>query len=660
MDKILKKAIVAGVAGLAALAGGDLNARVTLPGIFTDNMVLQRNDTVTLYGTADKNSRVTVKAGWLSDAVVARSGADGTWSVRVATADAGGPYEIAISDGKELKLRNVMLGEVWFCSGQSNMEMPLAGWGKIKDYEQEVANANYPNIRLYLVKQATSIVPTDKVESPLGGWQECSPSTVPEFSSLAYFFARRLWQELGVPVGVVASTWGGTPAEAWTSAETLKNVYGYSEKIADLEALGFDSDKIFALYQKQLDEWKAAVYKIDEGYDAAGKERWIGEEVDDSGWSEMSVPNYIEQAGLSAFDGVVWFRRTVEVPQQWAGKELKLDLGAIDDEDIVYWNGKKIAEGSGYNTPRHYVVPAACVKAGRNVIVVRDFDTGGEGGLTGPADAMALHRGGKESISLAGAWKYRVGCSLVDMPALPMSPGSSSHPTTLFNAMVNPWLKYKFKGAIWYQGEANVGRAKEYETLFQSLIYDWRKHFGDDDMPFYFVQLANYLQRADVQPESQWAALREAQAAALHMENTGMMVNIDLGEANDIHPKNKQEVGRRLSAIALSLTYGLDIVASAPVYKDYVVTGNRVCITFDIPSDGEPFVESSDVKGFVVAGSDRVFHKAKAYTENGKVVVYSDEVEIPVAVRYGWADNPECTLKTASGFSVAPFRTDNW
>lgn len=659
--KIAKTIICSAALGLAvAVAPALVQARVVMPGIFTDNMVLQRNDTITLFGTADKGKRVTVKAGWGKEATAIADAATGKWSVKIATSDAGGPYTITVSDGKKLELKNVMLGEVWFCSGQSNMEMPIAGWGKIKDYEKEIAAADYPNIRLYLVKQATSVVPIDKIESPLGGWQECSPATVPEFSSLAYFFARRLWQELGVPVGVVASTWGGTPAEAWTSAETLKGVYGYSEKMAALEKTGFARDAIMANYHADLDAWKSSVHKIDKGYAADGTELWTGEDFDDTSWDEMNVPSYLEQSELSAFDGVVWFRRTVDVPQEWAGKELNLDLGAIDDEDIVYWNGKKIAEGSGYNWQRHYTVPSWLVKAGRNVITVRDFDTGGEGGLTGPADAMALHRGGEQVISLAGAWKYRVGCSLADMPAVPMSPESSSFPTTLFNAMVNPWLQYRFKGVIWYQGEANVGRADEYETLFKSLIFDWRKHFGDSDMPFYFVQLANYLQRADVQPDSQWAALREAQASALGLENTGMMVNIDLGEATDIHPKNKQEVGRRLSALALAYTYGLEVPAEAPVYDGYEVVGDRVRVSFSMPAKGEPLAQSQAVEGFTIAGPDRVFHKAQAYTDGGVVVVYSPEVAMPVAVRYGWADNPECTLQTASGFHVAPFRTDNW
>lgn len=645
---------------MAATASVTVQARVTLPGIFTDNMVLQRNDTVTLYGTANKNSRVTVKSGWTDRATVVKADADGRWSVRMATADAGGPYTLSISDGKELKLNNVMLGEVWFCSGQSNMEMPLAGWGLIKDYEKEIAAANYPDIRLYLVEKQTSVIPVETVKSSLGGWQECSPATIPEFSALAYFFARRLHQELGVPVGVVASSWGGTPAEAWTSAETLKDVYGYSEKIAALAATGYNRDSIMADYYADLAAWKDRVYKIDKGYDASGKSLWTGVEYDDSSWREMNVPGYIERSELSAFDGVVWFRRTVDVAADMAGKPLHLDLGAIDDEDIVYWNGVKIAEGSGYNVQRHYVVPAGLVKAGHNVIAVRNFDTGGEGGLVGPAEAMVLHYDGKQPISLAGKWKYCVGCSLVDMPAVPMSPESSSYPTSLYNAMVNPWLKYRFKGAIWYQGEANVGRADEYETLFQSMIGDWRKHFGDADMPFYFVQLANYLQRVDVQPNSQWAALREAQSRALHLENTGMMVNITLGEASDIHPKNKQEVGRRLAALALAHTYGLDVVAEAPSYSGYCVEGDRVRISFSRSQCSEPFEQSQSIAGFIIAGPDRVFHQAQAYTDGDTVVVYSPEVAMPVAVRYGWADNPECTLHTASGIDVAPFRTDNW
>ena len=269
--KIAKTIICGAALGLAAaVAPALVQARVVMPGIFTDNMVLQRNDTITLFGTADKGKRVTVKAGWGKEATATADAATGKWSVKIATSDAGGPYTITVSDGKKLELKNVMLGEVWFCSGQSNMEMPIAGWGKIKDYEKEIAAADYPNIRLYLVKQATSVVPIDKIESPLGGWQECSPATVPEFSSLAYFFARRLWQELGVPVGVVASTWGGTPAEAWTSAETLKGVYGYSEKMAALEKTGFDRDAIMANYHADLDAWKSSVHKIDKGYAADG------------------------------------------------------------------------------------------------------------------------------------------------------------------------------------------------------------------------------------------------------------------------------------------------------------------------------------------------------------------------------------------------------
>ncbi len=270
----------------------------------------------------------------------------------------------------------------------------------------------------------------------------------------------------------------------------------------------------------------------------------------------MELPGYWEGKGLPNFDGVVWFRKQIEVPADWAGKDLQLNPGTIDDEDIVYWNGEQIASGAGYNVQRHYTVPARLVKAGRNTLAIKVSDNGGEGGIAGKAEDMNLKLSDQASLSLAGSWKYRVGCSLADMPPAPIYPEHSSFPSVLFNGMVHPCLEYPVKGVIWYQGCNNVGRAEEYESLFQTLITDWRKQFGQPDMPFYFVQLANYLDRKLVQADSPWAALREAQSQAQHLAHTGMAANIDIGEAHDIHPKNKQEVARRLAVISLADTYG--------------------------------------------------------------------------------------------------------
>ncbi len=661
------KHIPQGLAISAALlfAGSTLplQAEVTLPAFFSDNMIVQRNATMELFGKAKAGKTVSVTASWNGKRLETKADAEGNWSVTLTTPDAGGPYRITCSDGKKTVLDNVMSGEVWFCSGQSNMEMPVAGWGKIKNYEQEIAAADYPAVRLFQVKKNTSVAPLDayQVASTMGGWQECSPSTVPEFSAVAYLYARELHQKLGVPVGVIDCTWGGTPAEAWTSAQSLKQVMGYQEQVAQLEAMGFDHDRVWQDYQTKMDAWKAGMTRIDKGY-RDGKECWTAGDMDDSGWASMELPGYWEGKGLPGFDGIVWFRKTVEIPSGWAGKDLQLNPGIIDDEDIIYWNGEQIASGAGYNVQRHYTIPARLVKAGRNTLAIKVTDTGGEGGIAGKAEDMNIRNGKKDApVSLAGKWKYNVGCSMADMPPAPLSPGSSSFPSVLFNAMVHPCLSYPIKGVIWYQGCANVGRAEQYESLFQALITDWRGQFARPDMPFYFVQLANYLERKDVQPDSPWAALREAQSKAQHLAHTRMAGNIDIGEAGDIHPKNKQEVARRLAVIALADTYGQDIPAQAPVYDNYTVaTDGKVRVSFRLPDIGEPFTANSDIKGFTIAGPDRKFHTAKAYTEGDRVIVYSPEVKVPVAVRYGWADNPECTLQTPSGLPVAPFRTDNW
>lgn len=639
-----------------------LQAKITLPAFFTDNMVVQQRTTMVLFGKANANKKVSVETGWNKQHHETQADADGNWRVEVETPAAGGPYDISLSDGKKTVLKNVMVGEVWFCSGQSNMEMPLAGWGKIKNYEQEIAAADYPGIRLFQVKKHPSAAPLNayQVESTMGGWKECSPTTVPEFSAVAYLYARELHKKLGIPVGVIDCTWGGTPAETWTSYETLQHVWGFQKTIAELEAVGFDRDKIMAGYNEKISKWKEVQKNADKGY-ANGKEAWTGNSFNDTDWQQMELPGYWEGKGMPGFDGVVWFRKQIDLPEGWAGKELQLNPGIIDDEDIIYWNGEQIASGAGYNVQRHYTVPARLVKAGKNTLTVKVSDNGGEGGIAGDAQAMNLKLSDKETLPLAGNWKYRVGCSLADLPQQPLSPENPNHPGALFNGMVHPCLEYPIKGVIWYQGCNNVGRAEEYEGLFQALIHDWRKQFGKPDMPFYYVQLANFLERKLVQPNSAWAALREAQSKAQHLAHTGMAGNIDIGEAGDIHPKNKQEVARRLAAIALADTYGQKVPAQAPAYDKHTVgEDGKVRISFTISAIGEAFGENKDIKGFTIAGPDHVFYPAEAYTEGGQVVVYSHYVKMPVAVRYGWADNPECTLRTPSGLPVNPFRTDNW
>lgn len=627
-----------------------LEAKVILPAFFTDNMVIQQNSMLTLPGKTKAGKQVTVKTSWDNKKYMAKAATDGSFTVQIPTPAAGGPHKITISDGEKLTLQNVMSGEVWFCSGQSNMEMPIAGWGKVMNYEQEIAEADYPSIRLLQVKKTTSYTPQDNVEMNKDGWQTCSPSTIPEFSAVAYFYARQLWKELQVPIGVIDCTWGGTPAEAWTSLGTLEQVMGFQDEAAKLKRLDFNKEALSAAYQKDMQAWKNRLSTQDAGF-REGTPQWISQLQAGKEWKTMELPGYWEGKGLDGLDGIVWFQKEIEIPVEWEGKEITLHLGMIDDEDITYYNGKEIAKGAGFATPRKYQIPGTNVKAGKGIVTVRVTDFGGEGGIHGNPETLFAEVDGRK-ISLAGQWNYRIGVSLDELPPAPMSPEGSSYPTVLYNAMVHPFTIFPVKGVIWYQGEANVGRARQYSPLFQAMIADWRKQWNRN-LPFYFVQLANYLSRQEVQPDSKWAELREAQADALCVENTGMVSAIDIGLANDIHPKNKQEVGRRLAMLALADTYGKGKY-EVPAYCKHRISGNKLILSFDHEvktGKGEP-------KGFIIAGPDKVFHPATATIQGKNVVLESPEVKIPVAARYGWADNPECNVYGSSGLPVAPFRTD--
>ena len=628
-----------------------------LPDIYSDRMVLQRDQPLPISGIANQGEKVTVTlAGQRKETV---AGTNGKWTVTLDPLRVSGKsYTLTVSTpSRTLNYRDVVDGEVWLCSGQSNMEMPVAGWGKVMNYEQEIAEAAYPAIRLFQVKKNTSLAPLKEVESTLGGWQECSSATVPEFSALAYFYARALWKELNVPIGVIDCTWGGTPAEAWMNHETLRQVMGFREEMDKLERLGFDPNRMEQAYSEERAHWQSLFTEKDKGMEN-GKLCWTAPSLSEEDWQTISLPGYWEGKGLKDFDGIIWFRRSLEIPAEWAGKPLTLRLGMIDDEDITYFNGVEIARGAGYMTPRTYTIPAKLVKAGKAVLAVRVSDFGGEGGIHGKAEELYVEADGKR-ISLAGDWKYRIGLSLKGFPPAPVSPiQSSSYPTVLFNAMVKPWTAFPIKGVIWYQGEANVGRSEQYGDLFPALITDWRRQWRSN-FPFYFVQLANFMESKKIQPNSEWAALREAQTKALKLDQVGMAVTIDIGLADDIHPKNKQEVGRRLALLALAGSYGKNVSSSAPVFQNYIIKGDKMELDFGQKQDGFK-IKDTTLKGFTIAGPDRVFYSAEAMVQNGKIIVSSPKVSVPLAARYGWADNPDCNLYGENGLPVAPFRTDCW
>ena len=636
-------------------------AKPVLSALFSDNMVLQQNTQAPIWGEATPGKQVKITPSWSKETISVTADETGKWKTSLPTPAAGGPYTITISDGKKIQLSNVMIGEVWICSGQSNMEMPLAGWGKVLHYEQEIAAADHPDIRLFQIKKTTSLTPSEEVQSTMDGWQPCAPETVENFSSVAYFYARELNRELGVPVGVIDVTWGGTVAEAWTSEETLKHMPDFEDMLTILNIAQTDKTAAEQKYQATRQNWEQEMNALDEGLEGQTA-RWANPELNTETWKNTRVPAYIEQSITPDLDGVIWFRKEIDLPKTWLNEDLKITLGPVDDEQICNINGVPVGQTHVYNLEPHYTVPNNLHREGPNVLTVRVNDTGGEGGIYGKADLLTAHNS-IGSISLAGTWKYRIGLDLKEkrqeIPEQPVNPFSTqNYPSLLFNAMIHPLIPYAMQGAIWYQGEANEHRGYQYRDLFSLLIRDWRTQWNRD-FPFYFVQLANYKQRQAQPEESEWAEVREAQKMALSLENTGMAVIYDIGEAGDIHPKNKQEVARRLALISLANTYRKDLEYSGPLFRSQCIKGNYIELSFDHLGGGL-VAQGESLKGFSIAGPDHRFHWAKAEIIGDKVRVSSPEVAYPVAVRYGWGNNVESNLYNKAGLPASPFRTDDY
>lgn len=650
----MKKTLLAFV--LFGMSSSLLQAKVTLPRLFTDNMVLQQHEQVKIWGTStEKGKSLKLTTGWNQKAYTTKIDAQGNWSVTVQTPSYGGPYQINIQDNESFVLNNVLIGEVWFCSGQSNMEMPLAGWGNITNYQQEINAANFPNIRLFQVEKATASRPESMDAVKAVGWNEVNPTTIPEFSATAYFFAQTLFQKTGIPIGLIHSSWGGTIIEAWMSKDAIVPFKAYQDK---LEKVWNNTSQ--ATYEKELTTWLSQVEAADMGMNSANK--WFSKQVDLQGWTPVQLPNHVEDIISSDFDGIVYFRKNIQIPQAWVGKELTLKLGEVDDEDITFVNGQEIGRGSGYNVPRTYVVPASVNKDKSLQITVRVFDSGGGGGIYGKTQSPVIIGPDAQQIDLSGEWQSRIAVRLADLPEKPISNNGPNRPTVLYNAMVNPFVDYKIKGAIWYQGESNT-ETKEapYNQLLPALIQDWRQQWHNPQMPFIFVQLANYkAKQANYQPSS-WARLREAQWQTLKIPNTGMAVIADIGDAMDIHPKNKQDVGRRLAYHALAKVYKQNVPYSGPVFQEWKSKNGQLEIELNPMGQKLKLVGNQVSAGsFLLAAADQKFYPAEFILQGNKIILKAKEVKNPVAFRYAWADNPDLVLYNDAGLPASPFRSDDW
>lgn len=625
------------------------HANITLPKIFGDHMVLQREKPIPVWGWAEPGEKVTVQFNKQTKTTIA--GKNGKWMLKLDPEKAGGPFTLTAIGKNRVSFRDVLVGEVWICSGQSNMEMPIAGWGKINNYEQEIADANYPQIRHIKIPNKISGRPLEDIER--GEWKIASPQNAGEFTATGYFFARELHRQLKMPVGLVNTSWGGTMVETWTSREAFQQSPEFRGMIAGMPSLDIDS---FAKARSA-----AMIKKIE---DAQGplvsKEvaaTWSGANANFADWKQMSLPGLWEQSALPGLDGVVWLRKHFTVRAEDAGKEAVLELAMIDDNDITWVNGVQVGATNAYNIKRRYKIPAGVLKEGVNSIAIRVEDTGGGGGVYGEASGLQISFGNLQQ-SLAGNWSYRVE-SLMQNTGI----GPNDFPTLLYNAMIHPLIPYAMRGAIWYQGETNAGRAYQYTKAFPLMINDWRKRWGTGNFPFYFVQLASFnAGNGNSRNGSAWAELREAQLKTLSLPNTGMAVTTDIGDPTDIHPKNKQDVGRRLAAIALNKVYGKNIVGSGPAYQSMKITGNKAVLTFTSMGSGL-VAKGGDGKlsGFEIAGADRVFYPAAATISGNTVTVSSTAVPNPVAVRFGWADDAGTNnLFNKEGLPASPFRTDSW
>jgi len=616
-----------------------LNAKIKLPTLVSDGMVLQRNQKLNIWGKADANEKVEVK--FLNKNYKTSADQNGNWKIILPEQKAGGPYTMTIN---EITLKDIMIGEVWLASGQSNMELPMRRLTPL--YANEIKNADNQNIRFFTVPQKYNFK-SPQTELDGGKWEATNPQTILNFSGVAYFFAKDVSEKEKVAVGIIHSSLGGSPIQAWMDENSLKKYPEYLD-----EAKKWQNDDLIKSTESNEQALSKAWYAELDQSDLGLNEHWEKFDLNDSDWKTMQIPGSWEDKE-GAFDGSIWFRKEIILTKNQAGKPAFLNLGRIKDADVTYINGTKVGNVTYEYPPRWYDIPAGVLKEGKNVIAVRISNGSGKGQFI--ADKPYYLEIDGQKIDLKSEWKYKIGAK-VDR----MAPGQTFirwKPTGLYNAMINPLINYNIKGALWYQGESNTGKPKEYGDLLTTMITDWRSKWNNKGMPFFIVQLANFMEPKSEPIESNWAELREQQRQiSLKVPNTGLAVIIDIGEWNDIHPLNKKTVGDRLALQAMKIAYDKNVISDGPVYQSMKIEGNKIILSFKNGSDD--FAPISKLKGFAIKNSDGKWVWATAKIEGKQLVVWNDSVKNPVAVRYDWADNPDGNLKNKTGLPASPFTTE--
>lgn len=647
-----------------------LRAEVRLPALFSDHAVMQRAEHVPVWGQAAPGEVVSVTLGAQTGKTTA--GPDGHWQVQLDLSSAPpGPCALEVKAASTITVNDVLIGEVWLASGQSNMEWVVANTTGAKEVIARSAN---PAIRHFRVVKNTAAIPTAELQ---GKWEVAAPATTGGFSATGYFFATTIQAALGVPVGVINSSWGGTPVEAWTSERGLAPDPALKASAERYQADDRRFPAVLHAYEAAWTQWAVRFDRRDQPQP---------EPPPGQPWVPVSFPSDTG-SGLPPA-GVAWLRKSFVILPQESGLQQAVTIGPIDGFFTAYLNGQKIAEvtpTTGQPPPGAVYVRGDLIREGSAVFSVRIFNPAGTPTIRGK---IPLRFNGRE---LPGEWEVQSVRALpplaeparTSMPNLPAQPPSRQNIATyLYNGMIAPLVPYRIKGVIWYQGESNTGRAWQYRITFPLLIQDWRNTWGIGDFPFYFCQLANFGEKRSAPIDAAWAELREAQSLALKLPNTGQAVLVDAGEADDVHARDKQVVGLRLATIALSRTYGLEQESSGPVYQAMSVEGSRIRLQFSHQGGGLvatslprtyqprstvdlrlPLIRNSpdsQLEGFSICGADRKWVWAQAAIEGDTVVVSSASVTTPVAVRYAWAANPSCNLYNRSGLPAAPFRTDDF
>ena len=634
-------------------------ADIRLPRLLSDGAILQREKPVTLWGWADEGEKVTVQFAGKNYTDTTKAG---RWSVTLPKQKAGGPHHLVIRGNNTIELRDIWFGDLWVAAGQSNLELPLRRVAQ--RYPDVIPNTNLPQVRQFSVPLIYS---TDKVHEDYlqGSWKAAVPENLPEFSAVGFFFAEELWQQYQVPIGILSLSVGGSPAQAWVSEDLLQKYPHYLAEAQVFKNADYLKNTL-AKDKAASDAWYSKAHQHDQGLH--DKKPWHTEQPISEGWQAVNIPGRLKDQRIDFTNGVIWLKKDFELSAEQAKRaNAPLSLGVLGDGDETYLNGTKIGNIGYQYPPRIYAVPPGLLKAGKNTVTIRLTSySGNPGAVEDKTYALDL---GAQKIDLSGQWHYKIG-----MHADPMLATTTLHylPGSLFKAKLAPAFNFGIKGVLWYQGESNVERstsphipanltpttpsAEEYANLFPELIRDWRQHFNQGDFPFLFVQLPNFLPAQAEPGESGWADLRQAQAAALALKNTGMVVAIDTGEWNDIHPLNKKDIGHRLALQARKIAYNeKSLLASGPTVKSVKRKSNKLIITFNNTGKGLQ-VHGESPQHIAIAGADKKFAWAQAEVKGDKLVVWSVTVEKPVWVRYAWADNPEgANLYNSAGLPAGPF-----